>query len=398
VSLPSPTDLRSLIAPRFDEYVDALREMVSIDCGSFTPDGVNRIADLCEKRLRDAGFDIDRRQHEPEGGEEQLGDVVIGTAWGRGGRRLLLIGHMDTVFSEGTAADWPFRVEGTRAFGPGVIDMKSGLLGGLFALEALREAGFESFGRISYVCNPDEEIGSLFSKPIIRDIARDSDAALVLEGGRENGNIVSARKGVADVVIDVTGRAAHAGVNPGRGRSAVVEAARKVLALDQLSGRWPGVTVNPGVIEGGTRSNVVAERCRVHVDVRSPEDRTFDEALEEVTRIAVQATLDGVTGRAEIREAHRPFERTESSAPLVAMVKDIAGELGFDVEDQSTGGASDGNTTAAEGVPTLDGLGPVGGDPHGPDEWLDLASVVPRVSMLAALIERICTGGALEDG
>ena len=170
----------------------------------------------------------------------------------------------------------------------------------------------------------------------------------------------------------------------------MVEAAHKVLALHELNDRWPGVTVNAGVIEGGTRSNVVPERCWLHVDVRSPEDGTFDQALAEVSRIAERSAVGGVIGTAQVQEAHRPFERTDASAPLVAMAKDVARELGFEIDEQSTGGASDGNTTAAEGVPTLDGLGPVGGDPHGPDEWLDLSSVVPRVSMLAGLLVRIC--------
>jgi glutamate carboxypeptidase len=364
--------------------------MVDVDCGTFTPEGVNRIADLCEKRLSDAGFEVDRRPHRASRDEEPLGDLVIGTIEGRGRTRILLIGHMDTVFPEGTAAERPFRMEGDRAFGPGVIDMKSGLLGGFVALEALRETGFDGFGRITYVCNPDEEIGSPFSKPVIRGLAQETDVCFVLEGGRENGNLVSARKGVADVVIDITGKAAHAGVNPDRGRSAVVEASHKVLALHELNGRWPGVTVNAGAIAGGTRANVVAEHCRLHVDVRSPRDDTFDQAIEEVTSIGRSSTVDGVTSTVDIRDAHRPFEKTEATARLVELAQDIAGELGFEVGDQSTGGASDGNTAAAEGVPTLDGLGPIGGDPHGPDEWLDLTSVVPRVSMLAALVARVC--------
>jgi glutamate carboxypeptidase len=364
--------------------------MVDIDCGTFTPDGVNRIADLCEKEFTAAGFEIDRRKHQPKvQGDERLGDLVVGSLEGKGSTRILLIGHMDTVFPEGTAQERPFRIEGDRAFGPGVIDMKSGLLGGFVALEALSEAGFDGFGRITYVCNPDEEIGSPFSKPLIRELARETDVCFVLEGGRENGNLVSARKGVADVVIEVTGKAAHAGVNPDRGRSAIVEASHKVLALHELNGRWPGVTVNAGAIAGGTRANVVAEHCRVHVDVRSPRDETFDAALEEVSRIGRSATLDGITSTVEVRDAHRPFEKTEASARLVTLAQEIAGELGFEVADQATGGASDGNTTAAEGVPTLDGVGPIGGDPHGPDEWLDLTSVVPRMSLLAALVARV---------
>jgi glutamate carboxypeptidase len=169
----------------------------------------------------------------------------------------------------------------------------------------------------------------------------------------------------------------------------VVEAAHKTLALQALNGRWPGVTVNAGVIEGGTRANVVADRCRLHVDVRSPRDDTFDQALDEVRAIADTSIIDGITSTVEVRDAHRPFEKTEASARLIRLAQEIADELGFEVGDQATGGASDGNTVAAQGVPTLDGLGPIGGDPHGPDEWLDLTSVVPRVSMLAALIARV---------
>jgi len=379
-----------LIEGGFDDYVEALREMVNIDCGSFTPAGVNRIADLCEKRFAAAGFEVDRRSHHAPPDDEQLGDLVVGSLRGTGSTRLLLIGHMDTVFPEGTAAERPFRIEDHRAFGPGVVDMKSGLLAGFVALETLKEAGFDRFGRITYVCNPDEEIGSPFSKPVIRELARVSDACFVLEGGRENGNLVSARKGVADVVIDIAGKAAHAGVNPDRGRSAVVEGAHKVLALHGLSGRWPGVTVNTGAIAGGTRANVVAEHCRLHVDVRSPQEETFEAALKEVARIGEEVTVEGVRSTVEVREAHHPFQKTEATARLVRMAQEIASELGFEVADQATGGASDGNTAAAEGVPTLDGLGPIGGDPHGPDEWLDLTSVVPRVSMLAALVIGVC--------
>jgi len=146
--------------------------------------------------------------------------------------------------------------------------------------------------------------------------------------------------------------------------------------------------VNAGVIGGGTRANVVAEHCRLHVDVRSPHDETFDEALEEVSRIGRSATVDGITSTVELRDAHRPFEKTEASARLVRLAQEVAAELGFEIGDQATGGASDANTVAGQGVPTLDGLGPIGGDPHGPDEWLDLTSVIPRVTMLAALVER----------
>ena len=314
---------------------------------------------------------------------------MIGRLAGAGGPRVLLIGHTDTVFDDGTVAERPFRIDGDRALGPGVSDMKAGLLTGFFAIQALQEAGFDGFATVTYVCNPDEEIGSPFSGPVIRELAGNADVALVLEGARANGDIVSARKGVTDYRIDIAGRAAHAGVEPEKGRSAVLEAAHKTVALHALNGRWPDVTVNVGVIEGGTRTNVVAERCSLHVDLRSPEEETFAAAQAEIQRICDETTVPDVAATVQANGWHRPMEKKEGGARLAALAIEVARELGFELRDAATGGASDANTTAAAGVPTLDGLGPIGGDDHGPAEWVDLTSVVSRVALLAGLISRL---------
>src|SRR5919106_709830 len=380
--------LAETIERRRDEFLDSLREMVNIDCGSFSPAGVNRIADLCAHRFSAGGWEIERRPHEPGEGEDQLGDLLIGRLSGLGGPNVMLLGHMDTVFSEGTVLERPFRIDGDRAFGPGVSDMKSGLLAGILAVEALQEVGEGGFGSITYVCNPDEEIGSPFSGPVIRRLAADADVAYVLEAARENGELVSARKGVSDARIEITGRAAHAGAYPERGRSAVLEAAHKIIALHALNGRWPGVTVNVGVVSGGTRPNVVAATCHLEVDIRAEDEANLAEAEAERGRIAENHVVPEVEVTLSSRGWHRPMEKTFASARLVDVAKEVAAGLGFAVEDTASGGASDGNTTAAAGVPTLDGLGPIGGDWHGPDEWLDLASVTPRTSVLAALIAR----------
>ncbi|MGH2651209.1 MAG: M20/M25/M40 family metallo-hydrolase, partial [Actinomycetota bacterium] len=213
----------------------------------------------------------------------------------------------------------------------------------------------------------------------------------VLEGARENGDIVSARKGVSDFRIEILGRAAHAGVEPERGRSAILEAAHKVIALHELNGRWPGVTVNAGVIEGGTRPNVVAERCVLHVDVRSPQEDTLAAAEAEVNRIADATTVPDILVAVDDGGWHRPMEKSQAGARLAALAIEVARDLGFELRDAATGGASDANTTSAAGVPTLDGLGPVGGDDHGPREWIDLTSVVPRISLLAGIVSRLGT-------
>ncbi|HEY5905141.1 MAG TPA: M20 family metallopeptidase [Actinomycetota bacterium] len=381
--------LRDLAAPRYDAFVAELRQMVNVDCGSYTPEGVNAIADLCEARMRARGWSVERRSHEPQGGDPRLGDLVIGSLEGGGGPNVLLVGHMDTVFDEGTVAERPFRIEGDLARGPGVSDMKGGLLTGFHAVDVLQDAGFDGFGRVTYVCNPDEEIGSPMSGPVIRELAPAHDAAFVLEGARANGDIVSARKGITDYSIEFVGRAAHAGVEPEKGANAVLAAANATVAMQALNGRWPGVTVNVGVARGGTRTNVVPERCMLQVDLRSPELGSLEEAEAEIARLCTDHGVSGVTVRVDGDGWHRPMEKRKGGARLAALAIDLASELGFELRDAATGGASDANTTSAAGTPTIDGLGPVGGDDHAPAEWLDLTSVVPRVALLAGLISRV---------
>jgi glutamate carboxypeptidase len=379
--------LRELVARRRPAFLDALEDMVNVDCGSYTPEGVNAIADRCEARLRAGGWDVERRRHEGEG--PWLGDLVIGRLRGAGGPNVLLVGHTDTVFDEGTAAERPFRIEGDRAFGPGVSDMKAGLLAGFVAIEALQEAGFAGFGTITYVCNPDEEIGSPFSGPVIRELAPSHDAALVLECARANGDVVSARKGVTDYRVRFRGKAAHAGVEPEKGRHAVLAAAHATVALQALNGRWPGVTVNVGVAMGGTRPNVVPDHAELEVDLRATTTAAQGIAEAEVAHVLAEPAVDGVEVEVHTDGWHLPMEKTEDTARLVTLAGAIADELGFTVRDTATGGASDGNTTSAAGVPTLDGLGPIGGDAHAVTEWLDVDSIVPRVTLLAALIARL---------
>jgi glutamate carboxypeptidase len=382
---------REIASRRYEAFVDALRQMVNVDCGSYTPEGVNVIADMCEERFGAGGWAIERIPHRPAEGEAQLGDLIVGRLSGAGGPRVLMIGHTDTVFDVGTVSERPFRVEGSKAFGPGVSDMKGGLLTGFFAVEVLQDAGVDGFGALTYVCNPDEEIGSPFSGDHIKTLAAEADVAFVLEGARENGDIVSSRKGVSDFRIEVRGRAAHAGVEPERGRSAILDAAHKTVALQGLNGRWPGVTVNVGVVNGGTRTNVVPASCVIEVDLRSPFEETLVAAEQAITAIANEHTVQDIEVELTGGAWHRPMEKREGGAKLAALATEVAAELGFALKDAATGGASDANTTSAAGVPTLDGLGPIGGDDHGPNEWLDLESAVPRIALLAGLVSRLGT-------
>ena len=376
--------LRAGIAADLSEYLANLERLVNIDCGSYTPAGVNEVGRWTGGFLADLGAAIEYRP-DPAG---RLGDTVVATFDGpTSGARVLLIGHLDTVFDPGTAKARPFRLDDGVAHGPGVTDMKSGLLAGLYALKALiGERGGLPFERLVFVANPDEEIGSPTSTPHIRALAADVDVALVLECARANGDIVSSRKGIMDVRLHVKGRAAHAGVEPEKGRSAILEAARIVEDLHALNGRWPGVTVNVGVIGGGTRPNVVPESCSLEVDVRATSREALEVAEVELRRVAEATEVDDTSVEFELMARWWPMEKLERSGRLVEHAEALAQALGFEVHDTSTGGASDANTTSGMGIPSLDGLGPIGGNDHSPAEYLDVDSIVPRTSLLAGLL------------
>jgi glutamate carboxypeptidase len=376
--------LRAAIDADLPAFLADLERYVNIDCGSFTPEGVNVVGGWTGAFLAGLGGRVETRP-DPAG---RLGDTVVTTFEGRPGwPRVLLIGHLDTVFDPGTAAARPFRIADGIATGPGVTDMKSGLLAGLYALKAIiGVTGGLPFERLTFVANPDEEIGSPTSTPHIRALAADVDAALVLECARANGDIVSSRKGIRDLRIEVTGRAAHAGVEPEKGRSAILEAARIVRDLHDLNGRWPGVTVNVGVIAGGTRFNVVPEHCRLDVDVRGVARAELEAAEAEVRRIAAATVVPDTTVEVHADAGWWPMEKLPRSARLLEHAKGVAGALGFELGDAATGGASDANTTSGMGVPSLDGLGPIGGNDHAPAEYLVVDSIVPRTTLLAGLL------------
>jgi glutamate carboxypeptidase len=381
---PELDALRSTVAADLPDYLADLERLVNIDCGSYTPEGVNEVGRWVTGFLTDLGADVDLRP-DPEG---RFGNTVVGTFAGRaGGPRVLLIGHMDTVFDPGTVVERPFRVADGIAHGPGVTDMKSGLLAGLYAVKAvLGELGGLPFERLTFVANPDEEVGSPSSTPHIQSIAADADACLVLECARANGDIVSARKGILDVRIVVLGRAAHAGVEPEKGRNAILEAARIVRQLHDLNGRWPDVTVNVGKISGGTRPNVVPDRCEIEVDVRATSGDGLDAVEAALREIAAATEVPDTTAEVQVMAGWRPMEKLARSGRLVEHAQSVARRLGFEIEDTSTGGASDANSTAGLGVPSLDGLGPIGGSDHSPAEYLELDSVVPRTALLAGLL------------
>ncbi|GAA4210902.1 M20/M25/M40 family metallo-hydrolase [Streptosporangium oxazolinicum] len=367
-----------------DDYLHDLKTLVGIDSGSYDAAGVNKIGDFVAERLGVLGFDVERRQTLPE-----LGDIVIGRRRGTGSRRILLLAHMDTVFASGTAAARPFRTSGSRAYGPGVCDDKAGLLAGLYAVQTLVAQGREPYGELVLCASPDEEIGAPGSRPVIEALGGQADYALCLECARENGDLVSARKGVADLTVVVEGRAAHAGIEPERGANAALAAAHLIIGLQELNGLVPGVTVNAGVIRAGSRPNVVCPEARIEIEVRAPAVRDLDTVLHAADRLAADSRVPGTRATVRRGPITPPMEATPETLGMLALAQAIASELCLQIEGAPTGGVSDANLTAGVGTPTLDGLGPVGGDDHSETEWLDLTSIVPRVTLLTTLIERL---------
>ncbi|MFD3326692.1 M20 family metallopeptidase [Streptomyces sp. NPDC058701] len=385
-----PRTLHSRANARHSEYLADLSALVAIDSGSYNPDGINRVAAWFEARLQRIGFTTERTALPGHRGRA-LGDVLVARKQGSlpaaaGGRRILLAGHMDTVFEDGTAAARPFELAGSLAHGPGVSDDKGGLLAGLTALEILEEAGFHQYAELVLLATPDEEIGSPSSSEITRRTARGMHYALALECARENGDVVIARKGVADFLITVNGRAAHAGIEPERGAHAALAAAHLTLALQALNGRWDDATVNVGVVRAGTRANIVPPQAELHVEVRAATAATVQRISSAIHELASRTEVPGTTADVQQLDLCPPMEDTPASRRMFQLACAEGHKLGLRFGAAATGGVGDANTIAGTGVPVLDGLGPVGGADHTPEEWLDTDSIAPRIALLASLV------------
>ncbi|WP_327299121.1 M20/M25/M40 family metallo-hydrolase [Streptomyces sp. NBC_01197] len=388
---------------RQDRYLADLAHLVSIDSGSYTPAGVNRVAAWTVRRLAAMGFETDRiavtadspggpdSPHSPDSSGPESGDLVVGRLRGRlpveqGGRRILLAGHMDTVFEEGTAAERPFAVDGGFARGPGASDDKGGLLAGLAAVELLVHRRMLDFAEIVFLATPDEETGSPASRSVTASLCAGIDYGLGLECARENGDLVIARKGVVDLLVTVTGRAAHAGIEPERGANAALAAAHLLIGCQRLNGRWSDVTVNVGIARAGSRINIVCPEAELHVEIRSPTAEGIRCAKEAVGAAAARLSVPGTTATVRQTYACPPMEDTARARAMLGQAREAAAELGIVLGAAATGGVGDANTIAGTGVPVLDGLGPVGGGDHSPDEWLDVTTVPARTALLGALI------------
>jgi glutamate carboxypeptidase len=377
--------------PRLQSYqrelLDRLELLVNIDSGTGQIEGVNSIMSYLEQWLRDIGFAVELHP------SDLYGKNLVARRQGQGGGylRLLLIGHVDTVYPQGSVAIQPFHVRDGVAFGPGVIDMKSGVLQGIYTLQALMESGFEEYSELILVFNTDEEVGSAGSATLIREIAQQVDVGLVLEPSRAIEVVTKARKGADKYVMDVIGVPAHSGAEPNRGRSAVIEMAHKMIAVHSLNSMFPGVTFNVTRISSSEQLNVVPDAARCHISVRAYTERGLDLAAEALEQIAKGCSIPGTQTRLKRIRGRIAYEATPKIMRLVEMAQVEAQGLGIDLVAESKGGVSDGNLLMEVGVPALDSLGPAGGGMHDlKREYLRVDSIPVRGALLAGLIHSLC--------
>ncbi len=378
------------------EAFSFLETLVNQDSGTYDRLGVIAVGKYLADACAELGFDV-RQIAQPE-----LGDHILARRpRSEADRALLCVGHMDTVFPVGTAASRPFRIEGDRATGPGVLDMKGGLTVLIFALRALAATESRAHHALSLTLlfNADEEIGSPSSRQLFVEEAQRHHAAIVLEPARPNGECVIGRKGVGHFRLEVFGRQAHAGSQPELGVNAIWEMAHKVCALQALTDAARGTTVNVGVIRGGERSNVVPDYASAEVDLRIWSLAEAERVTRAFREIVERSAVPGATAKLSGEVSTPPWQADEGTRRMLSILQEAGAPLGLAFEGVTTGGGSDGSRTA-QFIPTLDGLGPVGSKMHSPEEFLEVSSLVERAALLALFIEtwyeRFRPGQAIE--
>lgn len=363
------------------QMLQLLQRIVDIDSGSYHKAGVDAVvAELRDWLVRHGvACELHRNQ--------EAGNCLRALVPSEQGRPIVLMGHCDTVFPAGTAAQRPFRIDGDLAYGPGVADMKAGLVANSFVLAAFAQAGL----RLPLVglYTADEEIASPASRSFIEAHASGARAVFNSEPGRPSGNVVTGRKGALFVDCEVRGIAAHAGGNFHEGASAIEALCRKVLQLHRLTDDEAGTTVNVGLIAGGSSVNTVAPLATAAVDVRFRTAEAMQDVQAKLATIMAQVEVPGTCAHVRGQRHFLPLVETAASRALFDAYVDAAGAVGFATGGEFSGGSADSGFTAAAGVPTLCGTGPVGGKVHTPDEWLKVSTMVPRAQAIALTALRL---------
>ena len=365
---------------QLDQYLKELEYLVNIDSGSEDSEGVSKVADFFSDKFSSLGWNV--REHEFDG---KCGKCVICTNREADHYDLLLIGHIDTVFPHGTCAERPFRIEGNRAYGPGVCDMKHGSLLMYYLMKDLPAEINEKLN-IVVVFNPDEEIGSIYSKYVYEEYARKADYGFVYEASGESG-CCAERKGGLWYTIDFTGKGGHCGYMFTNGaKSAIHEMGKWIVKFSEMASIEKNTTVNVGLANGGIKGNVVAPEASMKIDVRiadNSEIERFDNAIEEMTAAAKERGIE-----VKIKRAFKSaMAYTEKTDKYIKHIEKITKENGIEFKHRARGGISDANILSGFGVLCLDGMGPTGGDDHCADEYMEIDSVIPYYNLSALLIK-----------
>jgi len=374
---PSENPVLGWLEQSHGEMVALLETLVNIDSGSEDKAGVDAVGDAIAAFLVKSGVEVERVALDSHG------DAVRGRVAGGGGNRsIMLLGHRDTVFPKGTAAQRPFRIENGRAYGPGVADMKAGVVMNAFVLAAFAKFGGAPAPLVGLFTS-DEEIGSPSCRPVIEATARGAALVFNSEPGRPAGNVVTGRKGGVFSVCEIEGVAAHSGGQFEKGRSAIEELARKIQAWHALTDLEAGVTVNVGLVSGGQSVNTVAPHAAAQIDMRYMTTGQRDTIVAQIEQIATSCSVDGTHASFRIRGEFNPLNETAASRALFDAYVANAASVGLDVAGEFSGGCADSGFTAAVGTPTICAVGPVGGNAHTEAEYLDVDTLVPRAKALA---------------
>ena len=370
-----------------EEYLQRLATLVNIDSGTGQIEGINQIISHLQQWLTELDFAVKLSP------STDFGPNLIARRSGKGQARILIMGHVDTVYTAGAVREQPFSIKDGVAYGPGVLDMKSGDIMGIYALRTLIESGFDQYKELVVVFNNDEEVGSPGSRQLVRELARSLDYALVLEPAGNINSLTHSRKGTDKYTLEVSGVAAHSGVEPYKGRSAVVELAHKIIAIQNLHSIFPGVTFNVTRLSSTEPLNIVPDRARCNISVRSFSKKGLDAAAAALETIVAGSTVPDTHTTLTRTPGRSPYEPTEGILRLVALAQQEGEALGLHLKAEPKGGVSDANILVEAGVPTLDTLGPVGGGMHNLSrEHLRVDSIAVRGALLAGLIQRLCQG------
>jgi glutamate carboxypeptidase len=366
----------SWLSSQREAMLGLLEKVVNIDSGSYDKAGVDAVGEVFDDFFRGHGVEVERLPRDVSG------DIFRARIPGPGNAPIVLMGHRDTVFPKGEAGRRPFTIRDGRAYGPGVGDMKGGLVLNAFVLVAFKKFGGNPAPMIDLLTS-DEEIGSPQSRGIIEETARGARAVYNSEPGRANGNVVSQRKGGVFMVMDIVGKASHSGGNFEAGRSAINALAHKTLAIAALTDLSVGVTLNVGLVSGGQSVNTVAPWATGEIDMRYARRADRDRIVAAIEAIVATEHVPGTSASLRIKGEFLPLEQTSGNARLFAIYQKAALQAGLALEGESTGGCADSGFTSAVGTPTICATGPVGGLAHSPEEYLEVDSIVPRAQALA---------------